>query len=72
MISGVTREREKWRDCVAETTALFGFAVGAMYVRETFDGDSKASVSNRDNLGLGFCWPIFYVNPELGQLRHSK
>ena len=46
MNAGVTGEDEKWRDCVQEAGGAVSFAVGAMYVRETFHGDSKASVSN--------------------------
>ena len=46
VISGVTAEEEKWRYCVTDTNSALSFAVGAMYVRETFQGDSKASVSS--------------------------
>jgi len=46
MSLGVTGEKEKWRECVEDTEGALGFAVGAMYVRETFHGESKASVSN--------------------------
>jgi len=46
MTSGVTGEDEKWRYCVEDTDGSVSFAVGAMYVRETFHGDSKASVSD--------------------------
>ena len=46
IISGVTGEEEKWRYCVEDTNNALSFAVGAMYVRETFHGDSKASVRN--------------------------
>ena len=45
VISGVTGEDEKWRQCVEDTKASVSFAVGAMYVRKTFHGDSKSSVS---------------------------
>jgi len=45
LIAGVTGEDEKWRYCVEDTGGSVSFAVGAMYVRETFHGDSKASVS---------------------------
>ncbi|CAN7986084.1 unnamed protein product, partial [Ixodes hexagonus] len=30
-----------WRYCVTDTNAVIGFALGAMFVREVFDGDSK-------------------------------
>jgi len=46
VVSGVTGEDEKWRYCVGDASGAVSFAVGAMYVRETFHGDSKASVSN--------------------------
>lgn len=32
---------EPWRYCVADTSSAIGFAVGAMYVREKFHGQSK-------------------------------
>lgn len=32
---------EPWRYCVADTSNVIGFAVGAMYVRERFHGQSK-------------------------------
>lgn len=34
-----------WRYCVTDTNAVIGFALGAMFVREVFDGDSKPLVS---------------------------
>lgn len=33
---------EPWRYCVADTSNAIGFAVGAMYVREKFQGQSKS------------------------------
>lgn len=30
-----------WRYCVSDTNNIIGFALGAMFVREVFDGDSK-------------------------------
>ena len=54
MIAGVTGEDEKWRYCVEDTNGALSFAVGAMYVRETFHGDSKASVSNTPSFGIDF------------------
>jgi len=45
VISGISAQDEKWRACVEETNIAFSFAVSAMYVRETFHGDSKVSVS---------------------------
>lgn len=32
---------EPWRYCVSDTTNVLGFAIGAMFVREVFHGDSK-------------------------------
>jgi predicted metalloendopeptidase len=41
---GSSGEEEPWRYCVSDTESVLGFAVGAMFVREAFDGDSKQEV----------------------------
>ncbi|KAH8041678.1 hypothetical protein HPB51_017480 [Rhipicephalus microplus] len=35
-----------WRYCVTDTNNVIGFALGAMFVREVFDGDSKPLAQN--------------------------
>lgn len=35
---------ELWRYCVTDTNGVLGFAVGAMFVRQVFQGNSKAMV----------------------------
>lgn len=35
-----------WRYCVSDTNNIIGFALGAMFVREVFDGDSKPLAQN--------------------------
>lgn len=35
---------EPWRSCVTDTNNVIGFAVGAMFVREVFHGESKPMV----------------------------
>ena len=32
---------ERWRQCVADTDSALGFALGAMFVRQVFHGESK-------------------------------
>ena len=32
---------ERWRECVRDTDKTLGFAVGAMFIKNAFDGDSK-------------------------------
>jgi len=44
-ISGISTKKEKWLTCVEKTNIAFSFPVGAIYVRETFHGNSKVSVS---------------------------
>jgi len=39
---GTEGGEEPWRYCVTDTNNVLGFAVGAMYVREVFQGKSKA------------------------------
>ncbi|KAL5014273.1 hypothetical protein ScPMuIL_008543, partial [Solemya velum] len=40
-ISGTTGGEELWRYCITDTDSVLGFALGAMFVREAFHGDSK-------------------------------
>lgn len=35
-----------WRYCVSDTNEVIGFALGAMFVREVFKGDSKPMVKH--------------------------
>lgn len=46
MLAGVSGDEEQWRYCTSDTDNILGFAVGAMFVRETFHGESKNSVSS--------------------------
>ena len=32
---------ERWRECVRDTDKTLGFAVGAMFIKHAFDGESK-------------------------------
>ncbi|XP_022241235.1 endothelin-converting enzyme homolog isoform X2 [Limulus polyphemus] len=38
-----------WRYCVGDTNEVIGFALGAMFVRDVFNGDSKAKAENMIN-----------------------
>ncbi|XP_069117689.1 endothelin-converting enzyme homolog isoform X2 [Argopecten irradians] len=40
-LSGTTGGEELWRDCISDTDGTLGFALGAMFIREAFKGDSK-------------------------------
>ncbi|XP_066996850.2 endothelin-converting enzyme homolog [Anabrus simplex] len=40
-LNGSEGGEEPWRYCVTDTSNLIGFAVGAMFVREVFHGNSK-------------------------------
>ncbi|XP_041378589.1 endothelin-converting enzyme homolog isoform X2 [Gigantopelta aegis] len=44
-MTGVSGNEEIWRTCITDTDAVLGFALGAMFVREAFHGDSKAKVN---------------------------
>lgn len=46
MFAGVSGDEEQWRYCTSDIDNVIGFAVGAMFVRETFHGESKASVGS--------------------------
>jgi endothelin-converting enzyme len=43
VLSGVSGDEEQWRYCVSDTDGILGFAVGSLFVRETFHGESKSS-----------------------------
>lgn len=43
---GTEGGEESWRYCVTDTNNVLGFAVGAVYVREAFQGRSKLMVSS--------------------------
>ncbi|KAG1679571.1 Endothelin-converting enzyme [Nymphon striatum] len=38
---GLDGQQTKWRMCASDTTGAVGFAVGAMFVQNTFNGESK-------------------------------
>lgn len=40
---------EPWRYCVTDTNNVLGFAIGAMFVREVFHGDSKPQAEEMIN-----------------------
>ena len=43
-LSGQTTELPKWRSCITDTDDNLGFALGALFVKETFQGKSKERV----------------------------
>lgn len=45
-VVGSTGYEEDWRYCTTDTDGTLGFAVGAMFVRAAFKGNSKAKVCN--------------------------
>ncbi|XP_052820639.1 endothelin-converting enzyme homolog isoform X2 [Mya arenaria] len=40
-ITGTTGGEELWRHCISDTDEVLGFALGSMFVREVFKGESK-------------------------------
>ncbi|XP_064461108.1 endothelin-converting enzyme homolog isoform X2 [Ornithodoros turicata] len=65
-----------WRYCVTDTNTVIGFALGAMFVREVFDGDSKPLAQNmiqevkdafKNNLPL-----LKWMDPETRELAKEK
>ena len=41
---GSEGSEESWRYCVSDTNSAIGYAIGAMFVREMFQQDSKETV----------------------------
>ncbi|KAF2895308.1 hypothetical protein ILUMI_10863 [Ignelater luminosus] len=42
-------EEPQWRYCIADTNNVLGFAIGAIFVREVFQGDSKVQAESMVN-----------------------
>lgn len=42
---GLTGNDDAWHICITDTDSVLGFALGALFVRETFIGGSKAKVT---------------------------
>ena len=38
---GKETHQERWRDCVTDTDSASGFALGALFINDTFTGKSK-------------------------------
>jgi endothelin-converting enzyme len=49
---------EPWRYCVTDTNNVLGFAIGAMFVREAFHGNSKPMVGT----SVSFFFFFFNIN----------
>jgi endothelin-converting enzyme len=41
LLMGSEGNEETWRGCVTDTNNVLGFAVGAMFIRQSFQGKSK-------------------------------
>ncbi|XP_061189533.1 endothelin-converting enzyme homolog isoform X2 [Saccostrea echinata] len=48
-LSGTTGGEELWRYCITDTDGVVGMALGAMFVREAFKGDSKQKAEKMVN-----------------------
>ena len=44
-VAGVEGNQEKWKDCVSDTESVLGFAIGSMFVRNAFHGESKTKAA---------------------------
>lgn len=43
-LTGSSGEEEHWSLCIGDTESVLPFGVGAMFVRQQFDGNSKHTV----------------------------
>lgn len=46
VLSGAKDSQPKWRTCITDTDEALGFALGALFVKESFQGGSKEIVRN--------------------------
>lgn len=61
---------EPWRYCVTDTNNVLGFAIGAMFVREVFHGNSKPMVGR--NVILFSFYIIFNTWSVKGRLNYKE
>ncbi|XP_067124089.1 endothelin-converting enzyme homolog isoform X3 [Centruroides vittatus] len=65
-----------WRYCVSDTNGIIGFALGAMFVREVFHGDSKIMAEQMiDEIREAFkknLPKLSWMDPETTQLAREK
>lgn len=54
----------RWKLCVGDTDSALGFALGAMFVKDTFNEDSKAMVSSPGRNCRGF-FLFFFLRSRL-------
>lgn len=67
---------EPWRYCVSDTNNAIGFAIGAMFVREVFQGDAKPQAEDMINsVRLAFkenLKNLEWMDPETRVLANEK
>ena len=44
VLTGASRSEDLWKRCIGETDGAIGMALGALYVKKTFEGTSKQQV----------------------------
>ena len=42
--AGVSGREDEWRTCITDTDSVLGFALGALFVKNAFHGESKEKV----------------------------
>lgn len=55
ILLGILSERNRWSQCVEWTNKKLGMAVGALFIRENFNHESKVSIFHFKNLITNFC-----------------
>jgi len=51
ILLGILSERNRWSQCVEWTNKKLGMAVGALFIRDNFNHESKVSISGSAKLG---------------------
>lgn len=55
VLSGVSGKEDEWRDCITDADTVLGFALGALFVKNAFHGDSKEKAEQMiDKVKLAF------------------
>ncbi|KAE8738349.1 hypothetical protein FOCC_FOCC016173 [Frankliniella occidentalis] len=76
VLHGILSERPRWAQCVELTNKKLGMAVGAPFIRDNFNHESKVNLQPAFSLQLGFSFASHSAQPRaflpVGRKRRSR
>lgn len=56
ILLGILSERNRWSQCVEWTNKKLGMAVGALFIRDNFNHESKVTIELFKKIFLNYVW----------------